>query len=246
MIKFTNNVSTRLIETIDATQTSFTVADTSKFPTLGPDDYTYCTLVDPLNQPYIEICLVTAISGNRITVARGIEGTTPKPFGDGCLVELRLTAELLTRAIQTIPKDEVDGNITLIRLKRDDEDGFSPALNPEAIEVGELGYNTTTGDLWSKKDDGEVIKLGGPSFIPDDAPHGGIWIYGRRNGQWTPVPFNATFVSDTMPIATDPNENPRPEEEIADDLKIHEKMYKIATAKYNPFAVGGSENIQDK
>lgn len=139
MIKFTNNVSTRLIETIDATQTSFTVADTSKFPTLGPDDYTYCTLVDPLNQPYIEICLVTAISGNRLTVARGIEGTTPKPFGDGCLVELRLTAELLTRAIQTIPKDEVDGNITLIRLKRDDEDGFSPALNPEAIEVGELG-----------------------------------------------------------------------------------------------------------
>ena len=49
-----------------------------------------------------------------------------------------------------------------------------------------------------------------------------------------------------MPIATDCHENPRPEEEIADDLKIHEKMYKIATAKYNPFAVGGSENIKDK
>ena len=26
---------------------------------------------------------------------------------------------------------------------------------------------------------------------------------------------------------------------------IHEKMYKIATSKYNPFSVGGSENIQD-
>tara|TARA_B100000131_G_scaffold76344_1_gene72886 strand:- start:334 stop:756 length:423 start_codon:yes stop_codon:yes gene_type:complete len=26
---------------------------------------------------------------------------------------------------------------------------------------------------------------------------------------------------------------------------IHEKMYQIATSKYNPFAVGGSENIQD-
>ena len=55
--------------------------------------------------------------------------------------------------------------------------------------------------------------------------------------------------------------NPRPEEEMADWLKvekpdesdqieeekktIHEKMYKIATAKYNPFAVGGSENIHD-
>ena len=48
---------------------------------------------------------------------------------------------------------------------------------------------------------------------------------------------------DTMPIATDPNENPRPEEEIAD---IHQKMYEIATSKYNPFSVGGSESITDK
>ena len=60
---------------------------------------------------------------------------------------------------------------------------------------------------------------------------------------------------DSMPIARD---NPRPEEDMADWFKvekpdesdqieeekktIHEKMYKIATAKYNPFSVGGSEN----
>ena len=56
--------------------------------------------------------------------------------------------------------------------------------------------------------------------------------------------------------------NPRPEEEIADwfndDKKIekpdesdeieeektmHQKMYEIATAKYNPFSVGGSETL---
>ena len=50
---------------------------------------------------------------------------------------------------------------------------------------------------------------------------------------------------------------PRPEEEVAewfvekpderDDIEkektIHEKMYEIATSKYNPFSVGGSENI---
>ena len=51
---------------------------------------------------------------------------------------------------------------------------------------------------------------------------------------------------DTMPIAKDPNENPRPEEEIADDITMHEKMYRIATDKYNPFSVGGSESITDK
>ena len=55
---------------------------------------------------------------------------------------------------------------------------------------------------------------------------------------------------DTMPIATDVGEwlpengddPPRPEEEIAD---MHEKAYKLARAKYNPFSIGGSENIHD-
>ena len=67
---------------------------------------------------------------------------------------------------------------------------------------------------------------------------------------------------DDMPIAKD-YDNPRPEEEIADAyasrheytpdfeksaeevVTMHEKMYRIATAKYNPFAVGGSESIHD-
>ena len=55
--------------------------------------------------------------------------------------------------------------------------------------------------------------------------------------------------------------NPRPEEEMAEWFKvekpdesdeieeekktIHQKMYDIATSKYNPFSVGGSENIHD-
>ena len=49
---------------------------------------------------------------------------------------------------------------------------------------------------------------------------------------------------DIMPIATDPNENPRPEEEIADNITMHEKMYRLATARNNPFHVGASENTQ--
>tara|TARA_B100001079_G_scaffold71486_1_gene61201 strand:- start:121 stop:414 length:294 start_codon:yes stop_codon:yes gene_type:complete len=67
---------------------------------------------------------------------------------------------------------------------------------------------------------------------------------------------------DSMPVAKD-YDNPRPEEEIADNyssrhestpdfeksaeeiVTMHEKMYRIATAKYNPFAVGGSESIHD-
>ena len=70
---------------------------------------------------------------------------------------------------------------------------------------------------------------------------------------------------DSMPLANgsnkyhpDPNYNPeppRPEEEVAEwfqdkkstptkeEKTIHEKMYEIATAKYNPFAIGGSETL---
>ena len=52
--------------------------------------------------------------------------------------------------------------------------------------------------------------------------------------------------------------NPRPEEDVADwftekpdesdeierEKSVHHKMYEIATSKYNPFAVGGSESIR--
>ena len=87
------------------------------------------------------------------------------------------------------------------------------------------------------------------------------------NHEWFENPL------DRMPLATDGKNrhaspermvelasNPRPEEEVADcfsdkkekpdesdeieeEKTIHQKMYEIATAKYNPFAVGGSENI---
>ena len=74
--------------------------------------------------------------------------------------------------------------------------------------------------------------------------------------------FHAPHPHDVMPIAKD-YDNPRPEEDIADAyssrhestpefekdaeevVTMHEKMYRIATAKYNPFAVGGSESIHD-
>ena len=71
---------------------------------------------------------------------------------------------------------------------------------------------------------------------------------------------------DSMPIARDYDfiyDNPRPEEEIADAyasrhestpefekgaeeiVTMHEKAYRLARSKYNPFAIGGSESIHD-
>ena len=40
-------------------------------------------------------------------------------------------------------------------------------------------------------------------------------------------------------------ENPDESDEIEEEKTIHEKLYKMATAKYNPFAIGGSESIHD-
>tara|TARA_B100000287_G_scaffold318866_1_gene302664 strand:+ start:3237 stop:3602 length:366 start_codon:yes stop_codon:yes gene_type:complete len=41
-------------------------------------------------------------------------------------------------------------------------------------------------------------------------------------------------------------ENPKPKKkDVQAELSLHEKMYRIATDKYNPFSIGGSENIQD-
>ena len=71
---------------------------------------------------------------------------------------------------------------------------------------------------------------------------------------------------DSMPIATDhplkeedqqdpPAElmevptsvkNPNPKKKrVEAELSLHEKMYRYATDKYNPFSVGGSESIHD-
>ena len=86
------------------------------------------------------------------------------------------------------------------------------------------------------------------------------------NHEWFENPL------DRMPLATDGTNryaptakmeelesNPRPEEEVADwfieqpdesdeiekGKSMHHKAYEIATSKYNPFSVGGSESISD-
>jgi len=57
---------------------------------------------------------------------------------------------------------------------------------------------------------------------------------------------------DKMPIATNDNNyssrhesTPEFEKTAEEVVTMHEKMYRMATAKYNPFAIGGSENIHD-
>ena len=84
-------------------------------------------------------------------------------------------------------------------------------------------------------------------YAPDKVPYD-EWF--DPDYKYEPHPY------DNWPMATDKTpverlhddmrkeyENPRPEEEAAD---IHQKMYEIATARNNPFHVGGSENAQSE
>ena len=81
-----------------------------------------------------------------------------------------------------------------------------------------------------------------------------------NDNKYAPPERRAELDAEMQAISIVEEENPRPEEDAASwftdpedgldyegpvEETVHEKMYKIATSKYNPFAVGGSENIHD-
>tara|TARA_B100000287_G_scaffold415031_1_gene448203 strand:- start:73 stop:555 length:483 start_codon:yes stop_codon:yes gene_type:complete len=95
-----------------------------------------------------------------------------------------------------------------------------------------------------------------PGFVAQDPPS-------IPDNQWFENPL------DKMPVANGSNKyapaarraeleaeiNPRPEEKVAEwfeekkeeskkeeEKSMHQKMYEMATARYNPFSLGGSEN----
>ncbi len=83
-----------------------------------------------------------------------------------------------------------------------------------------------------------------PDVLPYDEWFDKEVSYNPDVGEYLPELGEPPHPYDSWPTAKD-SENPRPEEEVAEDLTMHEKMYRIATAKYNPFSVGGSESIHD-
>jgi len=84
-----------------------------------------------------------------------------------------------------------------------------------------------------------------------------------NDNKYAPPERRAELDAEMLAISAVEEEIPRAEEEVANwftdeedgldyegpteekEETIHEKMYQIATSKYNPFSVGGSENIQD-
>ena len=58
-----------------------------------------------------------------------------------------------------------------------------------------------------------------------------------------PHPHDSMPIAKDEPLDTSPSEIQPPG--VDQEETIHEEMYKIATSKYNPFSIGGSESIHD-
>ena len=60
------------------------------------------------------------------------------------------------------------------------------------------------------------------------------------------IPYDEWFDPNYNWLSTDKEDGLDYEGPVEEEnLTIHEKMYRFARNKYNPFAVGGSENIHD-
>lgn len=102
-IVFENNSNGTLLADINNSQTTITLASGqgANFPALGVNEIFFITLQNYAAQ-LIEICRVTARTGDALTVVRGVDGTTPLAWTVAdTAIQLRLTKETLESFVQT-------------------------------------------------------------------------------------------------------------------------------------------------
>lgn len=109
-VKFTNNASTSVATGINTSATSLTVASASAFPQLaGADDYCYLTIQQATGSGR-EVVKATALSSNTFTITRAQDNTSAGTWSAGDVVELRMTAALLTDVIDAATVEGVKTN----------------------------------------------------------------------------------------------------------------------------------------
>lgn len=99
-IKLANNATSRLAAPLAAPDTSISVlpGDGAKFPILEPGDYFMATVVNAAG--LLEIVKCTARASDVLTVERAQEGTTPRAFNAGDVIQNRFTGASLEAAVQ--------------------------------------------------------------------------------------------------------------------------------------------------
>lgn len=148
-LKSANNASTELSAGIDATATSFTVVDSSKFPSSGPFRVTLHE-GDPSQGEIIE---VGARSSNTFSsITRGQEGTAAAAWSAGTLVELLGTAGMYEELLASIEEDtspKLGGN-----LDAADYIVGKPVIKDYAEAV--YAHGTTGGSITCNLEDGNI------------------------------------------------------------------------------------------
>jgi hypothetical protein len=104
-VKFTNNSSTTVATAINTTATSLVVASAAGFPALsGSGDYCYLTIQQAAGTN-VEVVKATALSSNTFTIVRAQDGTSAGSWSVSDVVELRVTAALLTDIVDAATHD---------------------------------------------------------------------------------------------------------------------------------------------
>ena len=89
--KYANNFTTTLNGSITDVQTTITLTSDTGLPAIGAGEVYRLTIVEGSNIEVVEV--TDDASTPTLTVTRGVDGTSGTAFGDGSVVELRVTAD---------------------------------------------------------------------------------------------------------------------------------------------------------
>jgi hypothetical protein len=127
-IKFANNASTTVAGSITAADTTVNLAAGTGifFPPIaaGSGNYFCATFYDQATKTVNEIVHCTAVSGDTVTIVRGLEGTIPRAWTSGDIFANLVTAGTLDAFVQAGP---IAANTSLIYT------GIDTSVNPAHI-----------------------------------------------------------------------------------------------------------------
>ena len=192
---FSNNAVSLLAIPMSASDTTMVVMSGygSLFPTPGPGQFFLVTLEDQ-SATKREIIKVTGRSGDTLTgLQRGLEGTIPQAWGaslgDDTLVDHRVTAETMSRAMQ-LPVQSAGGASTLNDLtdvdlttapvsgqvlKFNGTQWVAATDNAGISSLGSINGHTDVDTVSIAPSIGQVLKWNGTNWVPanDNAGSGG-------------------------------------------------------------------------
>jgi len=167
LIKFTNNARSTLDGEIAAGATAAAVQSGhgTRFPSISGSEYFYATLDD--GSGVIEIIKVTARTGDSFgTIARAQEGTTAVAWGDGSLIQLRLTEDGMQGFVG---EGQEHTSRTDLPTNSVADQGITYAVGNDR-RVTLAGSGDTSQDLFHMDENGLVLRPGmGYATLSDDA-----------------------------------------------------------------------------